>query len=161
MDLMELRRRALMMQIEKKPNLIPDDDPNDPNANYVSPATNPIVYDTIEQAFTKAKTLDPSITQTGISYSAHAGRNPNQLFVANHAGVYVISADYKNISTNYGLRVYKNVGGTATRLGDMHGAEDGKWHTRSITVELGENDYLYIYFYGNIYWRNLRVVEAT
>ena len=142
-------------------NLIRADDPNNPNANYYNrSAQRPVVYYEDEQGYALKIGTSGSIAEAN-----HAGINATEnaqarLFVAPKAGTYTFTCDYKNVGTTYGLRFYKIIDGVTTRVVDIHGGADETWHTRSVTVELGKGDSLCIYFYSDIYWRNLSVIEG-
>lgn len=147
-------------------NLLINDDPLNPNANYYKhTSTNPVIFSESEKAFTVRKTIE-DIGNVGICEANHAKINAtkseqSRLFVAPQEATYIFSVEYKNVGANYGLRFYKVVNDKVTRLGDIHGDADEQWHIRSFTVSLNKGDSFKLFIYPNIYWRNMQIEIAN
>ena len=147
-------------------NLLINDDPLNPNANYYKrTSTNPVIFSESEKAFTVRKTIE-DIGNVGICEANHAKINAtkseqSRLFIAPQEATYIFSVEYKNVGANYGLRFYKVVNDKVTRLGDIHGDADEQWHIRSFTVSLNKGDSFKLFIYPNIYWRNMQIEIAN
>ena len=142
MDLMGIRRRLL--EVARKINLIPDDDPANPNQYYTHTSTGSIRYSEEEGAFYSSG--------KGIGNAKHSGTN-DRLYIASEDIKVKFSVEYKNVGTTYGLRFYKN----ATRITDIHGSATAVWRKYQYVTNLTAGDYFKLACYDDIYWKNLRV----
>lgn len=143
------KKKIMMTLLNGSVMLIPADDPNDPNKNYYNSSTGSVTYDPLEQAFIRVG--------SGIAYSAQNGKDgtSSKMFVADSDMRITYSVDYKNVGTVYGLRFFVN----GIRITDIHGTEDGEWHTYSYTFDILKDQYVQVFYYGSIYWKKQELVK--
>lgn len=144
-------------------NFVPNDDPENPNANYVFNSSRRVVYDSEVGGFHLTD------SGTGIAYTKHAApslisSSTRAAFVAPRDGTYTFGVDTKNYSSDpdeaaYGVRVTLN-GTVLNGYGWGAPGTETEWTRYSITRTLSKGQY----FGGNIYhsaaWRNISVVAG-
>ena len=134
-------------------NLVPSDDPANPDKYYTHNSTGKCAYSSEENGFYN--------NGSGVSYAVHTKKKGYQVstyFQAPKNMTVVFSAEYKGTpTTTYGLRVYVN-GTNTNNLGRL---SDGEWHTLTKSITFSKGGGMGLIGYGGAYWRNLQVEEGS
>lgn len=142
--------------IRNNNSLVHPDNKENPMEYYGKNSTNVVQYNSTENAFIVGGGV------AGLAYAKHStpsitGTNESRYFIAPADMTVTVYVEYKNVGTDYGIRIYKDL----HHQGDIHGTADNIWHQDTKTLALQKGEGIRILMYPNIYWKNLALYYGS